>query len=152
MAAVETLVTFAVGEVDLLADLRISSTPAMAPVIDTLRLEIVRAAAATGLHAPVAPTSLELTNTDSVERTTRHLRNLGFRSRTAIHPAQCASIIDAFSATADEIAGARIILDSLARAGGGATVGANGRFIDAAVIRESKEILSRATSTRAEAE
>lgn len=152
MAAVDALVTFAVGEVDLLADLRISSTPAMASVIDSLRLEIVRAAAANGLHAPVAPTSLDVRNTDSVLQTTTHLRDLGFRSRTAIHPAQCAAIVEAFTPTPDEVAGARMILDSLVRAGGGAAVGPNGRFIDAAVVRESEEILSRASGTKARSE
>jgi citrate lyase subunit beta/citryl-CoA lyase len=152
MTTVETLVTFAIGEVDLLADLRIANTPATAPVIDTLRLEIVRAAAAARLHAPVAPTSLELRNSDSVAESTRRLRDLGFRSRTAIHPAQCPPILEAFRPTPDEVAGARIILDSLARGGGGATVGPDGRFVDAAVIRESNEILARATSTRAETE
>lgn len=149
LAQVDSLVTFAVGEVDLLADLRICSTPALSHIIDSLRLEIVRAAAANRLRAPLAPTSLDVRNTDSVASTTAHLRDLGFRSRTAIHPAQCAPIIEAFTPTPDELVGARMILDSLARADGGVAVDANGRFIDAAVVRESEEILSRASGTKA---
>jgi citrate lyase subunit beta/citryl-CoA lyase len=148
MAAIDTLVTFAVGEVDLLADLRISRSPSTTTVIDTIRLEIVRAAAAAGLHAPVAPTSLEVHDTSSLRQTTTHLRDLGFRSRTAIHPVQCPVIIEVLTPTPDQISVAQAIVDSFAGAGGGVAVGANDRLIDAAVVRESQEILNRASGLR----
>ena len=45
-------------------------------------------AAAAGLLAPVAPTSTDFRDLDSFRTTTRALLDLGFRSRTAIHPAQ----------------------------------------------------------------
>lgn len=150
MAEVDSLVTFAMGEVDLLADLRIRRADSTAAVIDTLRLTVVRAAAAAGLHAPIAPTSLEVRDLGSIERTTAHLKDLGFRGRTAIHPAQCPPIVQAFTPSPDEVTRAKQTIEALESSHGGVAVGADGRFIDPAVVRESREILSRAPSVKAQ--
>jgi len=144
MAAAPNIVTFGVGEVDLLADLGLRRTPGTAHVIDNLRFRMVHAAAAAGLAAPIAPTSLDVRDTASLTSSTEHLRDLGFGSRTAIHPDQCAIVADVFTPTAEEVDRAQRLLAAFERAGGAVAVDEHGRFIDAAVLREARSILFRA--------
>ncbi len=84
------LLTVGIGEVDLLADLRIHRRART--TVEALRLQVVLEAAAAGLQAPVAPTSTDFRDLDGFRETTRQLLDAGFRSRTAIHPAQVAVI------------------------------------------------------------
>lgn len=144
LAASPGLVTFGLGEVDLLADLRVRRAESTSAVIDGIRSRIVQVAAAAGLSAPIAPTSLSISDLDEVRRSTRHLRDLGFRRRTAIHPAQCAAIVSVFSPTFDEIRHASEIIGLLEQAGGAVAVDTEGRFVDAAVIRSARETLAAA--------
>lgn len=144
MATSPNILTFGVGEVDLLADLGVRRTPNTAHIVDGIRFRMVQAAAAAGLPAPVAPTSLDVRDTESLRSSTEHLRDLGFGSRTAIHPAQCEIVADVFRPTAAEIEKARALLAAFDRAGGAVAVDDGGRFIDAAVLREARTTLSRA--------
>ncbi|MFC3241426.1 HpcH/HpaI aldolase/citrate lyase family protein [Gordonia humi] len=138
------LTTFAVGEVDLLGDLRMVRSAATASAVIGLRAQIVLHAAAAGLPAPVAPTSTDFRDLDSFARTTRELIDLGFRARTAIHPGQIPVIHDVLTPSDDDVAAARDVLDRFDAAHGGVTVDAGGRLIDAAVIRAARETLHRA--------
>ncbi|MBM9465231.1 CoA ester lyase [Aeromicrobium sp. YIM 150415] len=135
--------TFAVGEVDLLADLRIERRPDTAPVIDGLRTSIVVACAAAGLTAPVAPTSTDYRDLDTFRATTHALSGIGFRSRTAIHPAQVPVIHDVLTPSPEAVESARAVVDRFERASGGVTTDDRGRLIDAAVVRGAREILAR---------
>lgn len=144
MAAAPNIVTFGLGQVDLLADLGVRSTAGTAHVIDGLRFDLVQAAAAAGLHAPIAPTSLDVRDTEDLRATTEHLRDLGFRSRTAIHPNQCAVIAEVFTPMIEEIERAQVLLAAFERAGSGVAVGEDGRFIDAAVVRDARATLAHA--------
>lgn len=136
--------SFGIGEVDLLADLRVRRTPATEAAVDGLRLEIVRHAAAAGLAAPVAPTSTDFRDLDAFAASTRHLVDLGFRSRTAVHPAQVPTINEVLTPDAETMHRARGLIALSDAAGGGVTVDEEGRLIDAAVLREAHETLSRA--------
>ncbi|MGL3149008.1 HpcH/HpaI aldolase/citrate lyase family protein [Microbacterium sp. A82] len=142
MARVPNMLTFGVGEVDLLADLGLRRTPGTAHIVDMVRFRIVQAAAAAGLAAPVAPTSLDVRDTTSLADSTRHLRDLGFRSRTAIHPAQCAVVAGVFRPSPDEVEKARKLMAAFERANGAVAVDDDGRFIDAAVLREARATLA----------
>lgn len=144
MAAAPNILTFGVGEVDLLADLGLRRTPGTAHIVDMLRFRVVQAAAAAGLPAPVAPTSLDVRDTESLKSSTEHLRDLGFGSRTAIHPDQCRIVAEVFTPTAEDIERAHALLAAFDRAGGAVAVDDEGRFIDAAVLREARATLSRA--------
>ena len=54
-----------------------------------MRLQIVRHAAAAGLRPRSRPRRPDFRDLDGIrEPSTRHLVDLGFRSRTAVHPAQ----------------------------------------------------------------
>jgi citrate lyase subunit beta / citryl-CoA lyase len=142
MAQAPHLATVGVGEVDLLANLRISRSAAA--VIDALRLQVVVDAAAAGLLAPVAPTSTNFRDLDSFRTTTRALLDLGFRSRTAIHPAQVPVINEVLTPEAAEVEAARDVLARFEQAGGGVTTDRNGHLIDLAVVRGARETLARA--------
>ncbi len=136
--------SFGVGEVDLLADLRVRRSSGTEAVVDALRLEIVRHAAAAGLAAPVAPTSTDFRDLEEFARTTRHLVDLGFRSRTAVHPNQVRTINEVLTPDQETVDRARRLIARADDAGGGVTLDEEGRLIDAAVLREAHETLSRA--------
>lgn len=139
------LTTFGVGEVDLLADLRITRSAKSAVAVDALRTTVVVYCAASGLAAPVAPTSTDFRDLDSFAETTRLLHDLGFRSRTAIHPAQVPVIHEILTPTEDDVKAARDVVSRFEAAHGGVTTDDQGRLIDAAVVREARETLARAT-------
>lgn len=138
------LVTLAIGEVDLMADLRMARTPATEPALDSLRTRVVVACAAAGLAAPVAPTSTAIRDTRLFEETGRKFLELGFRSRTAIHPSQLDIIHRTFTPDPAAVAAARELLDRFTGEGEGVVVDGNGRMIDAAVVRSARETLGRA--------
>lgn len=139
IARMDGVTTLAVGFVDLLADLRVSRE-APAPVLDSLLLRIVIAAAAANKSAPIAPTSTAIRDAEALVESGRSLRALGFRSRTAIHPVQVPVINDVFGPQPDEIARARDLIETLGASG--VAVGADGSMIDAAVIRSARETLA----------
>ena len=139
------LTTFGIGEVDLLADLRMTRSDRSAAAVDALRAQVVLHCAAAGLAAPVAPTSTAFRDLDAFAETTRLLHDLGFRSRTAIHPAQVPVIHEVLTPTDEDVAAARDVVSRFETAQGGVTTDDQGRLIDAAVVREARETLARAT-------
>lgn len=139
------LTTLGIGEVDLLADLRMRRSARTRPALDALRAHVVTHCAGAGLAAPVAPTSTAYRDLAAFEESTRDLFDLGFRSRTAIHPAQLPVIHDVLTPDAEEVAAARDVVARFEAAAGGVTTDAQGRMIDAAVVREAQETLARAT-------
>lgn len=142
MVAHPGLTTFGIGETDLLSDLRLARAASTFGAVDQLRLQVVVACAAAGLAAPVAPTSTAFRDLDAFRETTRHLRDLGFRSRTAIHPGQLPVIHEVLTPQADEVAWAQNVLDRFEAARGGVTTDADGHLIDAAVVRGARETMN----------
>ncbi|WP_423058870.1 HpcH/HpaI aldolase/citrate lyase family protein [Brevibacterium linens] len=137
------LITFGIGEVDLLADLRVERQPDTESAIDSIRLQIVIAAAVTGLLPPVAPTSTRFRDLSDFDVTSRHFSALGFRSRTAIHPSQIAVIHKVLTPSSEEVRSAREVVDLFEAADGGVAVDPTGRMIDLAVVRSANEIIQR---------
>ena len=142
------LVTLALGEVDLLADLRMARTPATEAALDSIRTRLVVACAAAGLSAPVAPTSTAIRDTELFLQSGRRLHDLGFRSRTAIHPSQVELIHRTFTPDEAAVAAARELLARFDGQGGGVMVDGEGRLVDAAVVRAAAETLGRAPAGR----
>ncbi|QGG40922.1 HpcH/HpaI aldolase/citrate lyase family protein [Aeromicrobium yanjiei] len=143
IAAHPRLTTLGIGEVDLLGDLRMTRSPRTAAAVDALRTQVVMHCSAAGRAAPVAPTSTDFRDLAAFEDSTHHLLDLGFRSRTAIHPSQIDVIHTATSPSPETLAQAQEIVDQFSRAKGGITLDAQGRLIDAAVVREAVETLAR---------
>ena len=143
MAAHPRLNAFGIGEVDLLGDLRITRGPHSEAAVVALRTQVVLQSAASGLEAPVAPTSTDFRDLDAFAESTRAALDLGFRSRTAIHPAQVPVIHEVLTPTEEQVEGARDVVRRFESAGGGVTTDSSGRLIDAAVVRGARETLAR---------
>ncbi len=134
------------GEADLAAELRLRPTAAREE-LSPLRLQLVLVSAAAGIAAPVGPTATDFRDQAALRRSTEALLRLGFRARTAIHPAQLAVINDVFSPTAEEVAKARRLVaayDDAVRSGAGVLTDEDGRMVDVAVVRSAREVLARA--------
>ena len=148
LAVSERLLTLAIGEVDLMADLRMTRGPRSEAALDSIRARFVIACAAAGLLPPVAPTSTAIRDLAAFEESSRKMQELGFRSRTAVHPGQIAIIHRVFTPGADEVASARDIIARFRQAQGGVAVDSTGRMIDAAVVRGAEETLHRSADYR----
>lgn len=142
---VRRLTTLAIGEVDLMADLRMTRGPRSEPALDSLRARLVVSCAAAGLLPPVAPTSTAFRELEDFVESSRKMHALGFRSRTAIHPSQVPLIHDVFTPDDAAIAAAKDVVEQFRQAGDGVATDASGRMIDAAVVRGAMEILERST-------
>ncbi|MEJ2865030.1 HpcH/HpaI aldolase/citrate lyase family protein [Actinomycetospora flava] len=143
------VVAVSLGEADLAADLGVRRPDALA----WARQRVVVAARAAGLAAPITSVWTDLADTDGLERDSREARDLGFFGRSVIHPRQVEPVHRAFTPSADEVAGARALLDSLTDAAGrgeSAWVDGQGRFVDPAVVAGAHRVLEQADSTLVE--
>lgn len=135
-----------IGEADLAAELGLRPGPAreeLAPI----RLQVVIASAARGIAAPVGSAATDFRDLDALRSTSEALLRLGFRARTAIHPAQLPVINEVFTPSAEEIERARRLvaaMDQAERADTGVTVTEDGTMLDVAVVRSAREVLARA--------
>lgn len=146
LAAVPRVSHLAMGEGDLAADLGITASVDEREWLP-IRIQLVLASAAAQIHPPSGSAFLDLTNLDALRASTQLLYRLGFRSRSAIHPAQIPVVNEVFTPTAAEVAGARRVIelfeDALAR-GVGVAVDDSGRLIDEPIARSASQILARA--------
>lgn len=136
----------AIGRADLAGELGLAVDPE-GPEFQSILLQLVIASSAAGIAAPVAPTSTDFRNLAALRASTKQLLRLGFRGRTAVHPAQLATINAVFTPTLAEIERAsRLVsaLDAATRDGFGVTTDENGRMVDAAVVRSARDVLARA--------
>ncbi|MBK0419776.1 CoA ester lyase [Leucobacter sp. CSA1] len=145
LAAMRRVRTLAIGRADLAGDLGFRGDLDGAE-FRGLMLQLVVACAAAGIAAPVAPTSTDFRDLDALRESTARLLALGFRGRTAIHPAQVPVINEVFSPSEEEVVRARRLVEEFERSvreGSGVFVD-EGRMVDAAVIRGAREVLNRA--------
>jgi citrate lyase subunit beta/citryl-CoA lyase len=146
VAAAPRVARLGLGEADLAADLGVRLTPDRAELLP-VRLQVVVAAAAAGIGAPVGPTSTDFRDFDGLRDSTRALLALGFRARTAIHPAQLPVINAVFTPSEAEITRASrlvAVFEAAQRAGAGVFTDEDGTMVDVAVVRSAREILARA--------
>lgn len=136
-----------IGEADLIGELGLrpgTERAELAPI----RLQTVVASAAAGIRAPVAPTSTDFRDLATFRTTSHALLALGFRGRTAVHPAQVPVINEVFTPTVEEVGAARALVELFEAAGSGVVVDERGRMVDEAVARSAREVLSRADRSR----
>jgi citrate lyase beta subunit len=104
---------------------------------------IVAAARATGIRCMDGPFAA-YTDAAGFERSCRIARAMGFDGKQCIHPSQIAAVHAIFSATADELAHARRVVDAydaaLASGRGAATL--DGAMIDEASVRMARVTLA----------
>jgi len=141
-----------IGEIDLAADLMLSVSDDETELLP-LRMSVVVASAAAGLSAPVGAVSTEFRDLRRFTASTERLKRAGFYGRAAIHPAQLEAIHRACGASRAELLTARRVIELYEEAvnsGVGAIVGPDGRMIDEAVVRRSRQILAAETTIRHE--
>ena len=129
------------GEADLRADLGVSHEEGLT----WARSRLVNAAAAAGLPPPSMSVFTEIGDLDGLRRSCDAGRRLGFRGRTALHPSQLAVIDEVFSPTETELSWAREVIarvETGSRDGSGAMLLPDGRFVDAAVVRQARRVLA----------
>jgi len=134
------------GEADLAAELGadVRTDP---QILGPLRLQLVVASAAAGIAAPVGPASTDFKDLAALRAGTEALLRLGFRARTAIHPAQLPCINEVFTPSREQVASARRLVaafDEATAEGVGVITGPDGRMADTAVLRSARDVLARA--------
>lgn len=144
MATHPRILTFGIGEVDLLASLRIERGPRTLHAVDAIRARIVIECAAAACLPPVAPTSTDFSDLEAFRESSLTMLDLGFRSRTAVHPSQISVIHDVFTPQKSQVTAALDLIARLDESGGGVALDAYGRLVDAAVVRSAREVLQRA--------
>jgi citrate lyase subunit beta/citryl-CoA lyase len=144
LARAPRVVRLGVGETDLAAELG-ADLRAEPEVLRPLRLQLVVASAATGIAGPVGPASTDFRDLTALRTSTQGLLRLGFRGRTAIHPAQLACINEVFTPSADQVARARALISAFdAAAGAGVITAPDGTMADEAVLRSARNVMARA--------
>ncbi|MFG1912473.1 HpcH/HpaI aldolase/citrate lyase family protein [Kribbella sp. NPDC048928] len=133
------VVSVALGEADLSSALGVDSTEGLA----WSRGRLVSASRAAGLGAPMMSVYPRVDDLPGLRRTSLEGRQLGFVGRTAIHPRQLSTIVEAFTPSADDVEAAKALLDAVDKAGtadGGVLVLPDGRMVDPAMIGRAREV------------
>ena len=131
-----------IGEVDLAADLGVT-TGIEGDELHHVRSLVVIASRAAKLCAPPAPVSVQIDDEGAFRSSTERLKAMGFVGRACIHPSQVAIANEVFTATPEEVAWARGIMDQVVE-NAGAFRGADGTMVDEAVARRAREISRKA--------
>ncbi|HEY1624482.1 MAG TPA: PfkB family carbohydrate kinase [Streptosporangiaceae bacterium] len=145
LATAPRVLRLGIGEADLAAELGLRPDPG-SDEMTALRLQVVVACAAARIAAPAAPMSADFRDLTALRTSTLALRRLGFRARTAIHPAQVAVINEVFTPSAGEVTRARGLIaafEEAERTGAGVTTDGTGRMLDVAVVRSARAIVAR---------
>lgn len=143
------VIAVALGEADLSSALGVDDTAGLA----WSRGRLVSASRAAGLGAPMMSVYPRVDDFDGLRRTSVEGRLLGFVGRTAIHPRQLTTIVEAFTPSAVQVAEAEALLEAVEKAGvseGGVIVLPDGRMVDPAMVGRAREVtaLMREISTR----
>lgn len=136
------------GEADLAAELGLVPGPErdeFAP----LRMSVVLASAVARLPPPIGPVETAVRDMERLRESTRKLLRQGFRARTLLSPRQIPVIDEVFAPTEEEVRRAQAVLSALEAEGVGAAMDEHGGFVDEAVARAAREVISRARHDRA---
>jgi citrate lyase subunit beta/citryl-CoA lyase len=131
--------TLLFGVADLAADLGVRPT-ADGGELAFARAQVVLAAAAAGLAAPIDGPYLVLGDDDGLARSAAAARELGYGGKAVIHPDQIEPVHAAFAPRPAEIAWAEEVL--AAAADGGAARLADGSFVDQPIVRRARHVLA----------
>jgi citrate lyase subunit beta / citryl-CoA lyase len=136
----------ALGEADLAAELGVELTPGDERELLTARSLVVMASAAAAIDAPMGPVSVSFKDHDALRVSSEALRRMGFRGRSAIHPAQVEVINAVFTPTVEQLRRAERLVelyDAALADGRGAVADDNGKMIDEAVVRSARRVVAQ---------
>ena len=140
LARVSGVARLQLGEADLCADLGITLSD-NGEELDAIRTALVVTSVAAGIDPPVGPVSTNFKDLVAFEQSTRRLARRGYVGRSCIHPDQVHVANTVFTPSSDEIARAHDVIQRFAQANSGVCVDAQGRMIDAAVVRQAQRVL-----------
>lgn len=144
LLSVPTVQHIQLGEIDLAADLRHSTSKG--ENMAWARHWLVTHTAAAGHPQPVAPVDADYIDLSRYRRTCISLRDIGFGSRACIHPAQADIADQVFGISDTELATANALLDQYEAAlekNRGAIGDGAGSMIDAATVRTARRVTGR---------
>ncbi len=131
------------GEADLRAE-----TGAEDAGLDWARSRVVFAAAAAGLPRPPQSVYVDVGDLAGLRASCERGRALGHLGRSAVHPSQLPTIVDAYRPTGAEVETARDVLGALdgADATGTSALVLDGRFVDTSALRAARSTLELAAA------
>lgn len=144
----ERIYTVAFGAADYTLDMGIEMTMEGTELFYA-RSRISVACRAAGVAPPIdTPFMIDLNDIDALISDAKRAKELGFQGKQVIHPRQIEPCNRIFSPTPEEIAGAEKIIQVFeeAEAAGTAAIQVEGKFIDYAVVKKSRDILARAAA------
>jgi len=107
------------------------------------RSYLVWASRLAGIYAVDAPFMLDVKDAEGLSAEARRSRQLGFRGKFCIHPAQVGPVNEIFSPTPEEVERARKIIEAydLATSKGEGAIALEGEFVDPPVYERAKQVL-----------
>jgi citrate lyase subunit beta/citryl-CoA lyase len=144
-AAGGRLSTLMFGAGDFTGDLGIP-TSNVGPHLVNAKIQTALACRAAGIRPPVDTVFFDVTDAVGFEADCLQAKGLGFQGKAVIHPNQIAMANAVFSPSADEIANARLVVDSFAKAEaeGVGAIRVEGKLIDYAMVKNSQKLLDLA--------
>ena len=142
LATAPRLAGFTFGNADYCADVGADPADGMTTLYACSRL--VSASRAARLAPPIASVFTELHDHEGLRKDTERLKSLGFFGRSAIHPRQVEIINSVFEPSAAELAEAREVVAAYetAERGGSGVTRIGGAFVDLAVVRRARALLT----------
>jgi citrate lyase subunit beta/citryl-CoA lyase len=144
----ERIYTVAFGAADYTLDMGIEMTMEGTELFYA-RSRISVACRAAGVAPPIdTPFMIDLNDIDALISDAKRAKELGFQGKQVIHPKQIEPCNRIFSPTPEEIAKAEKIIQVFeeAEAAGTAAIQVEGKFIDYAVVKKSRDILALAAA------
>jgi citrate lyase subunit beta / citryl-CoA lyase len=123
-----------------------AGTPGAMALVTDARARLVLASARAGLAGPHDSSYPRYDDPDGLRAEALFAREMGFSGKHAIHPAQLATLREAFQVTEAEVAEARRIVAAWeqAQAADAFVTSANGTLIDPPIARRAQQVLARA--------
>ncbi len=142
IAATPQVQRIAFGSIDFQVDLGI---PGEGEALLLFRSQLVLQSRLAGLQSPLDGVTVDINNADQLNADAQHAKLLGFGAKLCIHPRQVEAVNRMFSPSAEEIAWAARVLQSVA-ASGGAAVAVDGKMVDRPVLLKAQRIQALAAN------
>lgn len=139
IAACPGVARLGLGGLDLIRDLGCSDDPL---ALLYARSTLVMASRAAGLPGPINSVYPKLNDEPGLIQHARHAASLGFGAQSLLSPRQIEAVHSVFGPDAAETTWATNVLAAFEAAGGQATAGSDGEFIDLPVARRAAAIVN----------
>jgi (S)-citramalyl-CoA lyase len=142
LAAAHGVERLSFGSLDLMLDTGTApDTKGAGLLLDHIRCEILLHSAAYGLAAPIDGVYPNFSDTAGLAGLAAQVRDMGFGGMLCIHPAQVATIHEAFAPTAAQIDWARRVV-AMADSTGSFAFQMDGKMVDAPVIERARQTIA----------